>query len=213
MWYLNSKNRGYIRPASVVYRLRDRLSEFHEHMTLLPWLAQVISLVGWPKLVKFFFFFYWHTHSPTCLGLLVTELSKPQESSPWSVVSQVNIYHIFIEYIKYNINLNWGATSQLASQKLPFARTACCMHLNCSQQCGHVDILNLNKELWKISVAESADWPHDQLRASVVAHRLSSTLPNILESLACSGAASWCHWAVARLTHLNRRRTVRCHCA
>ena len=27
-------------------------------MTVLPWLAQVISLVGWPKLVKFFFFFF-----------------------------------------------------------------------------------------------------------------------------------------------------------
>ena len=35
--------------------LRYRLFELHAHLTSLPWLAQVISLVGWPKLVKFFF--------------------------------------------------------------------------------------------------------------------------------------------------------------
>ena len=39
------------------FELRHRLSKFHEHVTLLPRLAQVIRLVGWPKLVKFFFFF------------------------------------------------------------------------------------------------------------------------------------------------------------
>ena len=39
------------------FELRYRLSESHEHTTSLPCLAQVISLVGWPKLVRFFFFF------------------------------------------------------------------------------------------------------------------------------------------------------------
>ena len=29
-----------------------RLFELHAHLTSLPWLAQVISLVGWPKLLK-----------------------------------------------------------------------------------------------------------------------------------------------------------------
>ena len=39
------------------------LFELHAHLTSLPWLAQVISLVGWPKLVNFFFFFFFsHVH-------------------------------------------------------------------------------------------------------------------------------------------------------
>ena len=42
--YIQRFNNGY------------RLSKCHEHKTLLPCLAQVISLLGWPKLVKFFFF-------------------------------------------------------------------------------------------------------------------------------------------------------------
>ena len=37
---------------SVVSQVNIYMSEFHEHMTVLPCLAQVISLVGWPKLVK-----------------------------------------------------------------------------------------------------------------------------------------------------------------
>ena len=36
--------------------LRYRLSQFHEHLPSLPCLAQVLSLVGWPKLVQIFCF-------------------------------------------------------------------------------------------------------------------------------------------------------------
>ena len=40
------------------FALSHRLFGFHEHWTLLQYLAQVISLVGWPMLVKVFFFFF-----------------------------------------------------------------------------------------------------------------------------------------------------------
>ena len=52
--------------------LCHRLSKSHEHLILLPRLAQVISLVGWPKHVKFFFFF---------IQQLVGEVAQPCTSA------------------------------------------------------------------------------------------------------------------------------------
>ena len=44
-------------------------------------LSIVISLVGWPKLVKFYFFFFF-----------ITKSDKLQGVTQWSVVRQTNIY-------------------------------------------------------------------------------------------------------------------------
>ena len=47
--------------ASILHKVLNppyRLSSFGEHVTSLSSFAQVISLAGWPKLVKFRFFFF-----------------------------------------------------------------------------------------------------------------------------------------------------------